>query len=151
VRTLFTIFISLALGVPVFARIGETEAEIRARYGKPIKIDSESGLWLFRPTGDVRVALTFFDGKSACEVYDKPDKSAFSDNEIQVLLDANSSGKQWTEALSTYEFKMWTLDTMGRKATYVKLAKQLIVATSEYLRAEEVRKARRESEKLKGF
>ena len=46
----------------------------------------------------MQIGVVFQDGKSAVESYSKLDKSALSETEISVLLDANSLGGKWVKS-----------------------------------------------------
>ena len=95
----------LGIIVPAFllvataqARIGETEAEIRARYGDPIGIlpsSVEASLTNHYLSGGFSIAVTYVDGRSAREMLAKADKSKITDKEIRLLLDANAGGYSW--------------------------------------------------------
>src|SRR6059058_5428686 len=62
--------IILLIGRPAFARIGETETQIVARYGQSLPANATT--MLGQPvkvflTADLRVGVAFIDGKSAAE------------------------------------------------------------------------------------
>src|SRR5579862_4624700 len=90
---------TLVLMTSALARIGETEAEIEARYGKSFPVEATNGL----PTkvytfGGMLIRVVYLDGKSAVEHYSHDGSNdALSDNEISKILDANGGGKKWVQ------------------------------------------------------
>lgn len=80
------------------ARIGETEAEIKARYGAPILTlpsEDDTGLTKCYLSGGYSIAVTYVAGKSAREMLAKADNSGITEKEINRLLEANSGGSVW--------------------------------------------------------
>ena len=134
-----------------FARIGETENEIEARYGKPFTADSRDfngyRLVIFRTSG-MQIGVAFRDGKSAAEFYSKQDSSDISANEIQVILAANAAGGKWTKAPAV---PMWTLDSTGCVATLSANGRTLTVFTKGFINISAAEREKAEKEKLKSF
>jgi hypothetical protein len=134
-----------------FARIGETENEIEARYGKPIVADTEDfrghRLILFRTNG-MEIGVAFRDGKSAMEIYSNQDKSHISANEIQLLLGANAAGGKWTK--SEY-VPMWNLSSEDRVALLTADGRKFSVCLKDYVEVSKAAGEKDEKEKLKGF
>jgi hypothetical protein len=89
---------SLILSVhQAHARLGETAAELEARYGHSIgqrlERGEESRVYKYE---DFSIKVTFLNGKSAQEIYIHQDrKTPLSEKEIQSFLDLNSMGKRW--------------------------------------------------------
>ncbi len=80
------------------ARIGETEAEIKARYGAPIltlPAQDDAGLTKCYLSDGFSIAVTYVAGRSAREMLAKADKSEITEKEINRLLEANSGGSSW--------------------------------------------------------
>lgn len=80
------------------ARIGETEAEIKARYGAPIftlPSQDDAGLTKCYLSDGFSIAVTYVAGRSAREMLAKADKSEITEKEINRLLEANSGGSSW--------------------------------------------------------
>jgi hypothetical protein len=128
------------------ASLGETEAEVTAKYGKPIvlengRTDRESKK-LYDHDG-YRITVKFLDGKSGYEEYTKDDliNIHFSDDEIRALLISNCLGLQWNRLRSTEKEptmeKNWEL-RIPEKTVAVATTKfpytKLTVATSEFVR-----------------
>jgi hypothetical protein len=100
------ILLSLAM-LPVRANLGETVAECVTRYGKPVAF-SEANPKL--PFG----TMAFVDGGYTLVVFLSPtkdvhevgarvtkqDKSAFTDAEMQLILNADAAGAPWTSTTS---------------------------------------------------
>jgi hypothetical protein len=89
----------LMLVSPAFARIGETEQQIEARYGRSSRTLSKGNeplQKLYRSSG-LNIGVTYIDGVSQCEIFSKQDDSELSKNEIALLLEANAAGTKWIE------------------------------------------------------
>jgi hypothetical protein len=93
-----------------WARIGETEAQITARYGQSIgDIPTES----FGPTRGFALAgfvvgVKLVDGKSAMEMISKNDQSTMTDQEIQGLLKKHGAEMQWNvDRFDKPNWKRW--------------------------------------------
>ena len=85
-------------GASVFARIGETEAQIEKRYGKPTPSSSSTKGYFYK---DLFIIVSFDDGVSGIETYEKRDGASMSAGEIRQLLDANGDGTKWQEPIRT--------------------------------------------------
>ena len=83
-------------GATAFARIGETEAQIEKRYGKPTPSSSPTKGYFYR---DLFIIVTFDNGVSGIETYEKRDGALMSAGEIRQLLDANGDGTKWQEPI----------------------------------------------------
>ena len=79
-----------------FARIGETEAQIEKRYGKPTPSSSSTKGYFYK---DLFIIVSFDDGVSGIETYEKRDGASMSAGEIRQLLDANGDGTKWQEPI----------------------------------------------------
>jgi hypothetical protein len=92
----------LMLVSSAFARIGETEQQIEARYGKTIRTLSKGNQPLQKAyqSSGLDIAVTYIDGVSQSEFFSKQDKSELSKNEIALLLEANAAGSRWIEVPS---------------------------------------------------
>jgi len=105
------------------ARLAETEQELEARYGKPVtQAETFSGKRMvpknefdkyaqrtkpysikdvrFYIFNGFRITVSLLDGKSQCESISKigeslSDQIAFTDDEIQILLEANAGSGKW--------------------------------------------------------
>ena len=81
-------------GASAFARIGETEPQIEKRYGKPTPSSSPTKRYCYR---DLFIIVTFDNGVSGIETYEKHDGTSMSAGEIKQLLEANGDGTKWQE------------------------------------------------------
>ena len=129
--SLFVLFLASSV---CHARLGETEDQIVARYGKPTatgKVVDRLQYDSFRH-GGYEIQVAFLDGKSQSETYlPNPDNSGplhrkIEKFEVQILLDANALGSKWTNT-TNYAYTgddfpngtIWELESKAAKATYV--------------------------------
>jgi hypothetical protein len=81
------------------ARIGDTEGQIRTRYGDAITVlpsrARDAGLTKCYSSNHFLITVTYLNGHSAREIVTKADNSKISDGEIQTLLETNASGSSW--------------------------------------------------------
>ncbi len=125
------------------ARIGETEAEIGARYGDPIATvgsSAQASLTKCYLSGAFSIAVTFVGGRSAREMLAKADKSKITDKEIQFLLVANGGGSSWdAEPLDGQKdgpasLLAWrTVDERSRVAFYDSRMQAFFVNTQHFI------------------
>ena len=116
-RRLILISTCALIAFPCHARLGETEAQSLARYGNPIPStdktvpgDLGDKSLVFLKNG-FSVTLIFFKGFVGAESIFKIDRSDFSDNEKQALLDADSSDMHWTKLESSdLTAEVWARD-----------------------------------------
>jgi hypothetical protein len=145
----------LMLVSAAFARIGETEQQIEARYGKTVRTLSKGNEPLqkdYRSSG-LNIAVTYIDGVSQCELFRKQDESQLSKNEIALLLEANAAGSRWIDDPIARHAGVqgWNLESGGRMATYFEFSRVLVIQTDLANKVSAERKAEAEKEKLKGF
>ena len=125
------------------ARIGETETEIRGRYGDPLGLlpsSVDASLTKHYLSGGFSIAVTYLDGRSAREMLAKADKSQITDKEIRLLLDANAGGYSWTaQELDSQKnvpagLLVWrTNDQRSRVAFYDSRAQAFFVTTQDFV------------------
>jgi hypothetical protein len=90
----------IALSDQAFARIGNTEDQVSALFGKPVdpgKPDSD-GLttnMYKNPTGEYLAVVQFLKGHSVAEAYSRVDRRKLSEKEVSIFLQGNSAGKEW--------------------------------------------------------
>ena len=78
-----------------FARIGETQAQIEKRYGRP----TSGSCWTKTySTKNFFVIVTFDNGVSGIETFQKRNDSPMPRAEIEKLLVANSDGSKWARS-----------------------------------------------------
>jgi len=92
--------ILIALSGQAFARLGQTEDQVNALFGKPVdpgKPDSD-GLttnMYKNPTGEYLAVVQFLKGHSVAEAYSRVDRRKLSKRELSIFLEGNSAGKEW--------------------------------------------------------
>src|SRR5882724_3967815 len=92
--------IVIALSGQAFARLGQTEDQVNALFGKPVdpgKPDSD-GLttnMYKNPTGEYLAVVQFLKGHSVAEGYSRVDRRKLSEKEESIFLRGNSAGKEW--------------------------------------------------------
>jgi hypothetical protein len=154
-KTYFTAIALLTLVSHAFARIGETEQQIEARYGKSTLSFPSSNQPLTKAyeSSGLNIVVMYIDGVSQREIFTKQDKSEFSKNEIAILLDANAAGSKWIEDPTARVVGMrgWKLEAGGRKAGYSESARGLLIQTEVAEKVSAQHEAEAEKEKLKGF
>ena len=142
-------------------RIGETMAQCKARYGKPVS--EAKGTFRFEKAGFLICA--WFDGDRCDRItFDKIKKDrngmfeTFAEAEIQTLLAANSGGKDWRDVSRASDYYKWQTDGGERIAETDGNRRGLVIYTASYTAREEKRykaerekQAREETERLKGF
>ncbi len=141
------------------ARIGETEAEVEARYGSPIfalPSKVEASLTKCYLSGGFSIAVTYVGGRSAREMLAKADKSAISDKEIQRLLEANAGGADWNPQQLAGEKNVpdgllgWrTIDEKPRVALYDGRTQAFFVTTQRFINLTNAT-SRRSAVKMRG-
>jgi hypothetical protein len=90
----------IALSDQAFARLGQTEDQVNALFGKPIdpgKPDSDgiTTNMYKNPTGEYLAVVQFLKGRSVTEAYSRVDKHKLSEKELSIFLQGNSAGKEW--------------------------------------------------------
>jgi hypothetical protein len=103
----FSVFLSLAFGfiAVAHARLGETEAQMTARFGPPTVRSQHSTfaqgkLWPIGPTlmfrqGDWTISCDLIDGRCVRIQYGKP--GDWTEEQFQLVLAYNSQGAKWTD------------------------------------------------------
>lgn len=91
--------VAVMLTSSAWARLGETEAEARQRYGDPVYVSRETRTYR---KNDIAIEATYFTSKSGTNVIGMIkywfDSTAALDAGGERLLDANSEGQKWTKA-----------------------------------------------------
>lgn len=95
-----TIIFFLLLFLPLRANLGDTVAQCVARYGKPVGFSEASakspfGTVVFTAAGYTLVVFVAQNKEVGARV-SKVDKSAFTDAEMQTVMNAESSTSPWT-------------------------------------------------------
>jgi hypothetical protein len=90
--------------IPLRANIGETVPQCVARYGKPVGYSEPNasnpfGTLVFTAS-NYTLIIFLLNGKEVGARVSKQDKSAFTDAEMQNIMNANFSGTPWTSETS---------------------------------------------------
>jgi hypothetical protein len=151
-RHLPALLLLLAAHYPAFAGLGETKAQIEARYVGtkqqpiplffpiPVTIEYPSRFSVSHYTsGDYKIAVLFINWTSAYEDFARLDGKNLTRDEIQKLLKADSLGSKWQEITDTGgngEAAQWKLENGKAIADYGQRGDgqwTLTVKTQEYL------------------
>ena len=120
-RTLIGAVTLLAVGATIAtARIGETEAQISARYGGSvgdIPTQAFGKISGFVAGGHV-VGVAFVDGVSHMEMFSKKDQSEMTASEIDTLLKANDPGEWKAEGTAKPHWRRWRTQDEALVALY---------------------------------
>ncbi len=156
------VVLGLALAAPAYARIGENEEQIKARYGKPVRTNTK----IFAPrvgrvyhAADMDITVIFVDGVSGVESFSKKNKFDWlSMNEVELLLKANSLGQEWRVEkrpdATTHEWEWALVDTNGTAlgvARFDPIKGDLMVCSQKFIDAGMAKQKAEESAKLKDF
>jgi hypothetical protein len=92
--------ILLGLSSDAFARIGQTEEQVTALFGKPIDAGTpdKEGVttnMYKNPSGEYHALVQFQKGRSIAEAYSRVDGGELSEKEMSIFLQGNSGGKDW--------------------------------------------------------
>lgn len=149
------ILLSFSLILPAVARVGETEAQCIARYGKPFRQGpgepgrSDKAAWFRKSAFDL--CVLFDKGRAVSVTYTRTPKlgpkAAISQAEQTSLMRANSGSKSWRELRATKADDRY--ETFDRKmgARYNRGKKYLEVFDGKWREAlKQAKKARGEAE-----
>ena len=118
--------IVLGLSSDAFARIGQTEEQVSALFGKPIDVGTpdKEGVttnMYKNPSGEYHALVQFQKGHSIAEAYSRVDKGKLSQKEMSIFLQGNSGGKDWIKdprklawERSDHRAKAWYETLSGR-------------------------------------
>ena len=137
-RCLLSIVLFL-LGVPKLAqaRIGDTLQEAIARYGKVLNKAPGNEFVMFKEAS-YYITAHLHDDKTDAVTYVKTGspssaKSAFSDEEIEMLLRINGNGQTWERSSTKAGGYEWKTEDRKLQAVYSE-SKFLIIMTAGYLK-----------------
>ena len=141
-RSFTTLIAAFALVASAQGGIGDTEAQIRARYGETIGV-------LPAPAGDASltkcyssegfiISVTYVKGHSVREILTKGNNSKITETEIQTALRANAGGSTWNaEQLAdprTTGVQEWrTSNQESRVAIYDSQTRALFITTQQFI------------------
>jgi hypothetical protein len=150
-RCLLTIVLFL-LGVPNLsqARIGDTLQQAIERYGKVVNKAPGNEFVMFKEAS-FYITAHLHDDKTDAITYVKTGsqssvKSAFSDEEIEMLLRINGNGQSWERSRKKAGVHEWKTED-GKLRGVCSESKFLVITTAGYLeRLEEAAKKKKTSE-----
>ena len=133
------LFACVAWGVvtgTAFARIGEDEKQIEARYGQPGKdlgtrgeIHEVGYVW-----SEFLVVVSFVNGISQREGFTKPDTSPLTEQNIKdVLAMGAAEGTTWQEGKAQGGDKMWNRSDKKAVAIFPAMGKFLFVQDAKFV------------------
>jgi len=126
--TIIAAAIVLGLITDAFARIGQTEEQVSALFGKPIDAgkpdkDGVTTNMYKNPSGEYHALVQFLKGRSIAEAYSRVDGAELSEKEMSIFLQGNSGGKEWKKdsnklawERSDHHAKAW-YETLSGKPT----------------------------------
>lgn len=128
----------------VHAGTGDTEAQIRARYGDPITVlpahPSDTGLTKCYSSGGYLIGVTYLNGRSVREMLAKADNSKMTNAEIHKLLGANATDSSGNAQLMTGPRNVtagvqeWrSADQRSRVAIYDSGTHALFITTQQFI------------------
>ena len=124
--TMIAAAIVIGLSGDAFARIGQTEEQVSALFGKPIDADppDKEGITTNtykNPSGEYIALVQFLKGHSIAEAYSRVDRGKLSEKEMSIFLQGNSGGKEWIKdpsklawERSDHRAKAWYETLSGR-------------------------------------
>ncbi len=109
-----------------FARIGQTEEQVSALFGKPTDAGApdKEGVTtnMYKNlSGEYHALVQFLKGHSIAEAYSRVDGGKLSEKEMSIFLQGNSGGKEWIKdpsklawERSDHRAKAWYETLSGR-------------------------------------
>jgi hypothetical protein len=118
----------------VIARVGETETQIEARYGKKVfDLPTEFGTARGYAHAGMAIAVTFLDGRSVEEIYHKDSDAVFSENEIAVFAKFNGGDRfVWNQEESDNPDRIVWRRSAGLVMVYSRSKRALCICTEEF-------------------
>lgn len=150
---LFAMILAMATGAAQ-ARLGESAAELAARYGEPVKRASGGAELTFKKAGFIIVAGVNDAGACDYIVFRKDPGDigvpvVMTTSEVQTLLEANNGGEAWVKRSGEFDDKWDT--PAGRMAIHFTVKQQLFLMTKEGLTRYNETRAAETKKKLDGF
>jgi hypothetical protein len=150
-------FITLTILLPAVAhaRLGETEDQCVARYGAVFARTTADEFGMALPMlvflkNGYKLGVVLLDGKAGLTLISKSDDTDFSDNEVELLLTADSAGQKWAKQSVISVKEVWLRDD-GAKAQHDPLAKSLTLYSKDFEIAVDNSQKDAEAKKTAGF
>lgn len=126
------------------ARIGDTEEQIRTRYGNPITVlptrPRDAGLTKCYSSDGFSIAVTYLKGHSVREMFVKSDNSKIKKTEIERLINGHSSASSkevqpmFGPESVTASVQVWrSADQRSRVAIYDSRTGGLFITTQQFI------------------
>ena len=150
IRSLAPLLITICLLPAAHARLGETEAQLLARFGKPVmsskhSVAAQGRMWELGPShtfrqDDWNITCDLVDGRCARIAYGK--RGDWTEEQIQLVLGSNSQGVKWTETTKGDRklARTWKRADGGEAAWHLGLGMRMVVPA--YDRAKQVIEAK---------
>lgn len=134
-KTFVCIAFLFAVLTPIaFARIGEEEAAISARYGKSVGDIPTEGFGIMRGfmSGGYIVGVKLVNGMSEMEMFSKADQSDMSASEIESLLKGNGAGDWKAEQTGKPRWRRWQREDRAMVALYDTMRHFLYISSRKF-------------------
>jgi hypothetical protein len=118
--------IAICMSSQAFARLGQTEEQVNALFGKPIDAGTpdKEGVttnMYKNPSGEYHALVQFLKNHSIAEAYSRVDGGKLSEKEMSIFLQGNAGGKEWIKdpsklawERSDHHAKAWYETLSGR-------------------------------------
>ena len=139
-KTIFLCLILCLAASPAWAKLGDTEAQCVAQYGPILATNTMNAnglamrVLIFRKDG-VRFTVALMHNKEVGLTIKKEDHSEFTDKEIQLFLDSDSTNQEWTKSNELTINWVWVRGD-GSGCSYDVVKHTLTFATKEVIDAE---------------
>jgi predicted aminopeptidase len=152
-RVLVVALLVLVAPLCTFARIGETLAQCKARYGDVViegNADMDLPVKLFKKL-DLNIAVHFYQERADFIVYLKGDE-AFSRTEFDTLIKANGGSKKWEKRGEKDGWENWVTQDESLVAFFNTVpGGSVIIRTKRAVEREAERVKAEEKKRLKDF
>ncbi len=143
-RSLTALVAAFSLIGSAQGRIGDTETQIRTRYGEAITVlpvrASDAGFTKCYSSKGYIISVTYLKGHSVREILSKPDNSKITETEIQTALKGNAGGSAWNgeqltgPKIAIAGVREWrTSDQGSRVAFYDAQTRALFITTQQFI------------------
>ena len=130
---LLAVAIMIGMGGQALARLGQTEEQVSALFGKPFDAGTpdKEGVttnMYKNPSGEYHALVQFQKGHSIAEAYSRVDRGKLSEKEMAAFLQGNSGGKEWIKdpgklawERSDHHAKAWYETLSGRPTLLIQV------------------------------
>lgn len=139
------------------ARIGESQEQCIARYGRPIEKVNPGKMVIFMKE-EFGIGVEFHHGKADKLVFVKMSGKIggrfsipMNDKEVMMLLAANGGGRKWNKLGGNVSRTLWMSNDAQMMADRNSVTGELVISTKAYMEREIAGVEVDEAKKLKGF